>query len=62
MAKHQLELFGAVGAWDVNGLNSVSRGFLIKLSASSVGWRGGKTKLFASVSAGCLEHELQQKP
>ena len=30
-------------------------------SASSAGWRGGETKLFASVPTGGLEHQLQRK-
>ena len=59
---HQLELFEATGAGDGNHWNSVWLLFFSLSSVSSVSWRGGKTKLFASVSAGCLEHELPRKP
>ena len=59
---HQLELFETMGAWDGNHWNSVWLRFCSLSLVSSVSWRGGETKLFASVSAGCLEHELPRKP
>lgn len=61
VAKHQLVLFGGNGVPGMRVIGILCLAVFSLSSASSAGWRGGRTELCASVSAGCLEHELQTR-